>query len=157
MSKGPEANFWNMLRPKLPKRCAATRLENRHGGGVPDLHLMWDGLDLWIELKAKSLKVLDNPPEICDHTFTMLFDAQILRDSQRAWHSRHYSTNGLSFVLARDPTSKQIHLLRPVIEQNALILGEIWVGRDPRPMFQALRLSALDHLRLVCDHAAQDL
>lgn len=146
-----------MLRPKLPKRCAATRLENRHGGGVPDLHLMWDGLDLWIELKAKPLKVIDNSAERDHGRFNIIYSADILRDSQRAWHSRHYSTNGLSFVLARDPTSKQIHLLRPIIEQNALILGEIWVGRDPRSMFQALRLSALDHLRLVCDHAAQDL
>ena len=115
---------------------------------------MWDGLDIWIELKVKSLKPMDNPEEQAAGGFNIMYAADFLRDSQRAWHSRHYLTNGLSFVLVRAPRQKSIHLLRPIIEQNALILGEIWVGRDPRPMFQALRACALAHLTEVCGPAA---
>jgi len=118
---------------------------------------MWDGLDLWIELKVKSLKPMDNPEELAAGGFDIIYSADFLRDSQRAWHSRHYLTNGLSFVLVRAPRQKSIHILRPVIQKSTLILGEVWVGRDPGDMFRALRLSALDHLRLVCDHGAQDL
>ena len=37
MSRGPEANFWSTIRKNLPEKCFATRIENKHGGGVPDL------------------------------------------------------------------------------------------------------------------------
>jgi hypothetical protein len=54
MSKGPEANFWNSIRQNLPKKCIATRIENQHGGGVPDVHILIDSMPVWIEL-VKSL------------------------------------------------------------------------------------------------------
>jgi hypothetical protein len=40
----------------LPKKCIATRIENQHGGGVPDVHILIDSMPVWIELKVvKSL------------------------------------------------------------------------------------------------------
>ncbi len=52
MSRGPEANFWSTIRRNLPEKCFATRIENKHGGGVPDLHAIWDGIAFWAELKV---------------------------------------------------------------------------------------------------------
>jgi hypothetical protein len=57
MSKGPEANFWNSIRQNLPKKCIATRIENQHGGGVPDVHILIDSMPVWIELKVTNGKV----------------------------------------------------------------------------------------------------
>jgi len=52
MSKGPEANLWQSMRKSLPKGMNPTRLENRHGGGVPDLELQWSTGSAFVELKA---------------------------------------------------------------------------------------------------------
>ncbi len=60
MSRGPEANFWSTIRKNLPEKCFATRIENKHGGGVPDLHAIWDGIAFWAELKT----VKNNKPKI---------------------------------------------------------------------------------------------
>ena len=35
--------FWNTIGQNLPKKCFATRIENKHGGGgVLDIHMIWD-------------------------------------------------------------------------------------------------------------------
>ena len=31
-----ESNFWKQIKSNLPTNCFATRIENRHGGGIPD-------------------------------------------------------------------------------------------------------------------------
>ena len=54
-----ESNFWKTVKRNLPSDCHATRIENRHGGGVPDIHIVWNGFAFWIELKViKGNKVL---------------------------------------------------------------------------------------------------
>lgn len=40
------------MRKSLPKGMNPTRLENRHGGGVPDLELQWSTGSAFVELKA---------------------------------------------------------------------------------------------------------
>jgi len=40
------------MRKSLPKGMNPTRLENRHGGGVPDLELQWATGSAFVELKA---------------------------------------------------------------------------------------------------------
>jgi hypothetical protein len=57
------------------------RIENRHGGGVPDIYGVWKGLPFWIELKGK-----------------VIFRAN-LSPHQIAWHTRHSHRKGLSFFL----------------------------------------------------------
>lgn len=50
---GPEANLWQSMRQALQGASFnPTRLENRHGGGVPDLELQWPTGSAFVELKA---------------------------------------------------------------------------------------------------------
>lgn len=42
------------MRKSLPKGMNPTRLENRHGGGVPDLELQWATGSAFVELKAPA-------------------------------------------------------------------------------------------------------
>lgn len=92
MSKGPEANFWNTIRNNLPKKAFATRIENKHGGGVPDVHVIWDGLAFWLELKcAKSSAVKVSPHQI-------------------AWHMAYYARGGSSFFLVKSLSTGHLYL-----------------------------------------------
>ena len=53
-----EKNLWLRVKKNLPHDCYATRIENRMDGGVPDVHVIWDGLPFWIELKlTKANKI----------------------------------------------------------------------------------------------------
>lgn len=69
------------MRKTLPFNCHSTRIENRHGGGIPDVHLAIAGASFWVELKAPIGKT------------------PALRPQQAAWHIRHASCGGLSYVI----------------------------------------------------------
>jgi len=44
--------LWQSMRKSLPKGMNPTRIENRHGGGIPDLELQWPTGSAFVELKA---------------------------------------------------------------------------------------------------------
>ena len=119
MSRGPEANFWNTLKQSLPKNSLAFRLENKAGGGVPDLHVLVERLPVWVELKvANSLTVKVSPHQI-------------------AWHTVYFARGGLSVFLVKDPRSNQIALYpgSKVLELASMglrteALGRVGSGRD---------------------------
>ena len=92
MSKGPEANFWNTLRSNLPKKCFATRIENKHGGGVPDVHLIWDGFACWIELKVSK----GNGVNLSAH--------------QVAWNTVYWARGGANFILVKRSSERDLLL-----------------------------------------------
>jgi len=92
MAVGPEANFWKSLRDNLPKNCHATRIESKHGGGIPDVHLVWAGISFWLELKVEKTNKVN------------------LRPHQIAWNARHWACGGLNFYLVRALKSKEILL-----------------------------------------------
>ena len=124
--------MWANMRKNLPSSCHATRIENRHGGGVPDVHLAAPGVSFWVELKASNTGAVS------------------LRPQQAAWHARQASCGGLSYVLcgfAHPPYLKiwrgseaalagsaGLHALRPVVACDG--------------MAEALRLLFADALRL---------
>ena len=94
MSKGPESNFWSAIKQKLPKEAFATRIENKHGGGVPDVHIVWKGFPFWMELKvAKSNKLSVSPHQV-------------------AWHMAYYARGGLSFFLVNSQKEGSLFLFR---------------------------------------------
>jgi hypothetical protein len=119
MSRGPEANFWNTLKQSLPKNSLAFRLENKAGGGVPDLHVLVERLPVWVELKvANSLTVKVSPHQI-------------------AWHTVYFARGGLSVFLVKDPTFNRICLYpgSKVLELASMglrteALGRVGSGRD---------------------------
>lgn len=91
MSRGPEANFWNMLKKSLKSRKALfSRIENRSGGGIPDTYIVDCGIPYWLELKVeKRGRALVSP-------------------NQNAWNASHWEKGGSSFYLVRtkDQASK---------------------------------------------------
>ena len=95
MSKGPEANFWTTIRNSLPKKAFATRIENKHGGGVPDVHVVWDGFAFWMELKvSKSNSVAVSPHQV-------------------AWNMAYHARGGTSFYLVKRAVDSHLFLFDP--------------------------------------------
>ena len=52
MTQKPEGLLWNRVRKNLPSSWHITRIENRLGGGIPDVHICANHLPFWIELKV---------------------------------------------------------------------------------------------------------
>ena len=132
MSKGPEANFWNTLRSNLPKKAFATRIENVHGGGVPDVHIVWDGLPFWFELKTTK----GNAVKVSSH--------------QAAWHMAYYARGGLSFFLVKSLSTKDLYLFGGD-QGPSLIFGGIKGAEgqrfsNPAALFESLRPRLLDQM-----------
>jgi hypothetical protein len=125
MSKGPEANFWTTIRKNLPKKSFATRIENKHGGGVPDVHMVLDGVPLWLELKTTKHNGLNLTPH------------------QIAWHMAYFANGGASYFLAKSLTTKQLHLFSgdqgPCLKQHGMGGVEGQIFGDVCSMFMALR------------------
>ena len=58
-----EKNLWIRVKKNLPENSFATRLQSRIANGVPDVHVIWDKLSFWIELKitkANKIKLSSN-------------------------------------------------------------------------------------------------
>jgi hypothetical protein len=133
MSQGPEAKFWKSVRASLPNKAFATRIENKHGGGVPDVHVVWDGLPFWLELKVTKKYAVNVSPH------------------QIAWHMAYHARGGLSFFLVRGPSPKDIYLFGG---EKGVDLLEKGVLCDPgarfmdlESCFAALRPRLIDHYR----------
>jgi hypothetical protein len=47
----PESNFGRQIMKNI-SHAQWTRIENRHGGGVPDLYGIYGGQAIWLELKC---------------------------------------------------------------------------------------------------------
>lgn len=79
----------------MPKKAFATRIENRSGGGVPDVHVVWDGLAFWLELKVANCNRLQLSPH------------------QIAWNMAYHSRGGLSFYLVKTQGTHPLKLFTP--------------------------------------------
>ena len=131
----PEANFWNTVRRNLPKNCYPTRIENRHGGGVPDVHFAWSGLVFWIELKTtKNNSVRLSPQQI-------------------AWNTAYSRNGGLSFILVKHLSSGDLILFEGAqsleIGRNGLRSGHLFRGSGHQAMWDQVRESGIKHLESV--------
>ena len=92
MSQQPESLFWKNLKKHLPNSWHVSRIENRFGGGIPDVYMCINGKSLWIELKVtKNYKV-----SVSSH--------------QIAWHFAHSKANGVSFFLVKALSSSNLYL-----------------------------------------------
>jgi len=86
-----ESNFYKQLRINTPE-VLWTRIENRHGGGIPDLNGLYDGRDFWVELKITTTnKVRLSPTQI-------------------SWHYNRGLYDGRSFILVKNTKTKEIKL-----------------------------------------------
>ena len=92
MSQKPEPLFWNNLKKSLPKTWHISRIENRYGGGIPDVYICADGKSFWLELKVTK----NHRVSISSH--------------QIAWHYAHYRAKGVSFFLVKTLSSPTLYL-----------------------------------------------
>jgi hypothetical protein len=142
MAQGPEANLWRTMRQNLPEGALAERIENRHGGGMSDILLIWGVITFLIELKApKTLpKKWFEPLPSCDHTENSaagdpgvstlnifdrlrgidvnplnIFSGRLLSPEQIAFHARVQRAGGLSFILARPQDTRNLELFTPIL------------------------------------------
>jgi len=129
------------MRKSLPPKCHATRIENRHGGGIPDVHICIPGVSFWVELKASN----GSDP--------------VLRPQQAAWHARQAACGGLSYVLCGFPRSPYLKIWRASAPaQNAstgMLCGPALIETDS--MAEALRLLCSDALRLNAERSSAAL
>ena len=132
-----EKNLWLRVKKNLPHDCYATRIENRMDGGVPDVHVIWDGLPFWIELKlTKANKIRLSPNQI-------------------AWNTKYSLNNGLAYILVQRIGEGSLFLFRgedarqlaidglntePIIKVSGSGFGDI---------FGAIRESGIKHLETV--------
>lgn len=124
--------MWASMRKSLPSNCHATRIENRHGGGIPDVHLAWNGVSVWVELKSEN-----------KHN-------AFLRPQQSAWHLRQATCGGLTYVLCGCPRSPLVKIYRGSDAALAGSAGLLCAPAlvDGAVMEEALRLMRDDALRL---------
>ena len=92
MSKKPETLFSNQLIKNL-NQVFFTRIENKHGGGIPDLYCTYNNKSAFLELKIKTKqnKVIISPLQI-------------------SWNYKHFLHNPINFYLVKDPRHKLIEL-----------------------------------------------
>ena len=92
MSKKPETLFSNQLIKNL-NQVFFTRIENKHGGGVPDLYATYNNKSAFLELKIKTKqnKVLISPLQI-------------------SWNYKHFLQNPINYYLVNDPRRGVIEL-----------------------------------------------
>jgi len=92
MSKKPETLFSNQLIKNL-NEVFWTRIENKHGGGVPDLYGTFNNKSAFLELKIKTKqnKVITSPLQI-------------------SWNFKHFQKNPINYYLVNDPRRKVIEL-----------------------------------------------
>ena len=76
----------------MPKSWHTTRIENRYGGGVPDVHVCAEGIPFWIELKTTKT----NRVNVSAH--------------QVAWNFAYCQSGGVSFYLVKALSSSNLYL-----------------------------------------------
>lgn len=106
----------------MPKNWTATRIEQRAGGGFPDLFLLIDGLPVLAELK------------VCSGSNIKLRPAQI------AFIYAHSAKNGLAFVLASTPDRRKPTFW---LIKGADIMN---LAQDPRPENHGSRFESVEDL-----------
>lgn len=115
----------------MPPNSFAQRIENRSGGGVPDVFGMLSGLPFWAELKAVKTSTIK------------------LRPHQVAWHTAFYARGGLSFFLINPLSFKQIRIIegRDAIKlaENPRIEDHGRGFASKSEMWEALRSDCASH------------
>ena len=87
----PESNFGREIMKNL-SHVHWTRIENRHGGGVPDLYGIYGGQAIWLELKCIKQNSINISP------------------LQISWNYNNFRHGGKNYYIVQDTRSKVIKL-----------------------------------------------
>jgi len=112
---GPEAKLWKALKPLLEaEKCMTTRIENRNGGGLPDVDVSSPAGSFKIELKvAEKISVR-------------------LSDMQIAYNTLLTHKHGLSFILAEVPARSMPSQIVNLFEDQGPGSEELGSGQSGR-------------------------
>ena len=87
----PESNFGRQIIKNLPF-AQWTRIENRHGGGIPDLYGIYGGQAIWLELKCIKQNSINISP------------------LQISWNYNNFRHGGKNYYIVQDTRSKDLKL-----------------------------------------------
>jgi len=90
MTVKPESNFGRLLMKNIDAQW--TRIENRHGGGIPDLYGIRHGVVIWAELKCIKQNSINLSP------------------LQISWNYNNFRNGGKNYYIVQDARSKVIKL-----------------------------------------------
>ena len=90
MTVKPESNFGRLLMKNINAQW--TRIENRHGGGIPDLYGIRHGVVVWVELKCIKQNSINLSP------------------LQISWNYSNFRHGGKNYYIVRDTRSKVLKL-----------------------------------------------
>ena len=85
-----ESNFGREIMKNINAQW--TRIENRHGGGIPDLYGIRDGVSIWLELKCIKQNSINISP------------------LQISWNYNHFQENGKNYFLVKHIEQRIIKL-----------------------------------------------
>ena len=85
-----ESNFGREIMKNINAQW--TRIENRHGGGIPDLYGIRDGVSIWLELKCIKQNSINISP------------------FQISWNNNHFKENGKNYFLVKHIEQRIIKL-----------------------------------------------
>ena len=85
-----ESNFGREIMKNINAQW--TRIENRHGGGIPDLYGIRDGVSIWLELKCIKQNSINISP------------------LQISWNYNHFQENGKNYFLVKHTEQKTLKL-----------------------------------------------
>ena len=85
-----ESNFGREIKKNI--NAFWFRIENRHGGGIPDLYGIRDGVSIWLELKCIKRNSIKITP------------------TQISWNYKHFQENGKNYFLVKHLEQSTIKL-----------------------------------------------
>jgi len=91
MTVKPESNFGREIMKNL-SHVQWTRIENRHGGGIPDLYGIYGGQAIWLELKCIKQNSINISP------------------LQISWNYNNFRHGGKNYYIVQDTRSKVLKL-----------------------------------------------
>jgi len=90
MTTKPETIFGREIMKNIDAHWS--RIENRHGGGVPDIYGIRDGVVIWLELKCIRQNSINLSP------------------LQISWNYNNFRNGGKNYYIVRDTRSKLLKL-----------------------------------------------
>lgn len=119
------------MKKNLPPKSFPTRIENRHGGGVPDVHVVWDCLPFWLELKVTKGNTVNLSPQ------------------QIAWNTAYSRCGGVSFILVKGSGVGDLYLFEGAqaaeVKRIGLRAEALYSGRDWTELWDRVRDTWFGH------------
>ena len=100
-----ETKFWNVIKKNTGHLIHWTRIESWAGQGIPDLHGIFEGVTVFVELKVTESYSISISP------------------SQKAWNYNHVLHGGRSFIMLQHLGERALYLFSSSILHSPLSIA----------------------------------